>query len=258
MSTTHAHPGTAEHELHLDEKGPAVKAHQQALNLRLHAHRDPPIDVDGELGPQTLDQTAYAAWFLGALGATIAQVRGGTIPIGVQQMVADPDRRNREQLKRAKDRRDEHFGVLRERAYTVACGLTGIMEKGGNNMGDMVGRIIRANGGSGPEPWCGDFVAYCYVNAGSKGVERRWASVRELGTDPDVHGVGTPERGDLVRFTFGHVGMFVRRVDGGTIETIEGNTGASGAVSDSSTGGDGVYRKRRSTSLVDDYLRVER
>jgi hypothetical protein len=172
-------------------------------------------------------------------------------------MVAEPERRNREQLKRARHRRDEHFGVLRERAYTVASGLVGVMEKGGNNAGEMVSRIIRGNGGSGPEAWCGDFVAYCYINAGSKGVDRRWASVSQVGSDPDVHRVTSPERGDLVRFNFDHIGMFVRRVDGGTIETIEGNTGKSGAVSDSSTGGDGVYRKRRSSSLVTDYLRVE-
>jgi hypothetical protein len=52
--------------------------------------------------------------------------------------------------------------------------------------------------------------------------------------------------------------MFVRDRGDGTIETIEGNTGASGAVSDSRTGGDGVYRKVRPKSLVKDYLRVHR
>jgi hypothetical protein len=256
MSTTHAGPKAA--ELRLGAKGPEVTAHQQFLNNRLQAHRDPPVDVDGELGPQTLDQTAYAAWFLGALDATVAQVRSGAIPVGVQQIVADPKGRNREQLKRARDRRDEHFGVLRERAYVVASGLIGVMEQGGNNAGSMVSKIIQANGGSGPEPWCGDFVAYCYRNAGSQGVDRNWASVSLMGSDPDVHRVTTPERGDLVRFTFDHVGMFVRQVDGGTIETVEGNTGGAGAVSDSKTGGDGVYRKRRATNLVADYLRVER
>lgn len=132
------------------------------------------------------------------------------------------------------------------------------MEDGGTNAGPMVMKIIKANGGSGPEPWCGDFVAYCYRNAGSQGVDRVWASVTQLGADPDVHKVPDPERGDLVRFTFDHVGIFVRRIDASTIETIEGNTGASGAVSDSRTGGDGIYRKRRAAKLVTDYLRVER
>jgi hypothetical protein len=131
------------------------------------------------------------------------------------------------------------------------------MEEGGNNAGVMVSKIIVANGGAGPEPWCGDFVAYCYRNAGSTGVDRIWASVSQLSSDPDVHRVDSPECGDLVRFKFDHVGMFVRHVDAQTIETIEGNTGASGAVSDSKTGGDGVYRKRRANSVVTDFLRVD-
>lgn len=243
-------------DLHTGDKGDAVLVHQNHLNDRLHAHRDDPVDADGELGPQTLEQSAYAAWFLGAMDATVQQIRAGTISGGVQALISDPHGRKPEQLARARDRRDEHFGTLRERAYKVASGLVGVMEQGGNNAGPMVKKIIIANGGAGPEPWCGDFVAYCYRNAGSTGVDRIWASVSQIGKDPDVAPIATPETGDLVRFNFDHIGMFVRQVDAQTIETIEGNTGASGAVSDSSTGGDGVYRKRRSRSLVTDFLRV--
>lgn len=146
---------------------------------------------------------------------------------------------------------------LRVRALNVAESLVGVMEVGGNNRGPMVTRIIRANGGVGPEPWCGDFCAYCYRQAGSKAVTRSWASVRLLGSVLGVTRVQKPLAGDLVRFTFDHVGIFVKD-QGAFIETIEGNTGASGAVSDSSTGGDGVYRKRRPKSQVNDYLRVSR
>ena len=149
----------------------------------------------------------------------------------------------------------KHLG---ERAYRVAAGLVGVMEVGGNNAGAKVTEIIRANGGTGPEPWCGDFVAYCYRLSGSKAVTRNWAAVRLLRGAGGVTGTRKPRRGDLVRYSFDHVGMFVRDRGDGTIETIEGNTGASGAVSDSRTGGDGVYRKIRSKSLVKDYLRVHR
>jgi hypothetical protein len=147
---------------------------------------------------------------------------------------------------------------LRERAYTVACTLIGVMEQGGNNSGPMVSRIIRENGGTGPEPWCGDTMAFCYRHGGSKNVTRPWASVALLGNLLGVKRTAWPQRGDLVRFTFDHVGMFVRDLGDGQIETIEGNTGASGAMSDSATGGDGVYRKHRQKSLVYDYLRVAR
>lgn len=145
---------------------------------------------------------------------------------------------------------------LRFRAYKIASELVGVMESGGNNSGAMVMKIIRANGGTGPEPWCGDFLAYCYKLAGSKRVQRAWASVRMLRGLAGISATSHPKTGDMVRFTFDHVGMFVKDNGNGTITTIEGNTGASGAVSDSRTGGDGVYRKIRSKNLVRDYLSV--
>lgn len=145
---------------------------------------------------------------------------------------------------------------LRLKAHQAAVGLIGVMEQGGNNAGPMVAKIITANGGAVGEPWCGDFVAYCYRLAGSKLVQRAWASVSMLGGLAGIHRTSSPRMGDLVRFTFDHVGMFEKDNGDGTITTIEGNTGTSGAVSDSSTGGDGVYRKVRDKSLVADYLHI--
>jgi len=153
--------------------------------------------------------------------------------------------------------RKKQLDTLQKRALRAADALVGVMEQGGNNTGPMVDKIIKANGGDIGEPWCGDFIAYCYRQAGSKAVTRSWASVRALGGIGGVKQVKTPQAGDLVRFNFDHVGMYVKEA-GMFIETIEGNTGASGAVSDSKTGGDGVYRKRRAKSLVNDYLRVTR
>jgi len=153
--------------------------------------------------------------------------------------------------------RKKQLDTLQKRALRAADALVGVMEQGGNNTGPMVNKIIKANGGDIGEPWCGDFIAYCYRQAGSKAVTRSWASVRALGGIQGVKRVKTPQAGDLVRFNFDHVGMYVKEA-GMFIETIEGNTGASGAVSDSKTGGDGVYRKRRAKSLVNDYLRVTR
>lgn len=145
---------------------------------------------------------------------------------------------------------------LRLKAYEYARTLIGVMEQGGNNMGPVVSKIIKANGGLVGEPWCGDFMAYIYRHVGSKAVNRSWASVALLGSVLGVKRTKTPQRGDLVRFTFSHVGMFVKDNGDGTITTIEGNTGATGAVSDSKTGGDGVYEKIRSKSLVLDYLHI--
>lgn len=147
---------------------------------------------------------------------------------------------------------------LQERALKEANELVGVMESGGNNQGPKVMEIIRANGGTGPEPWCGDFVAWCYRRAGSVSVTRSWAAVRFLGKLTGQSVVAKPKPGDIVCFTFDHTGLFVRHDTPGVIVTIEGNTGASGAVSDSATGGDGVYVKRRATNLVSRYVRVNR
>lgn len=147
---------------------------------------------------------------------------------------------------------------LRLKALSEARKLVGVMEVGGNNQGKVVTQIIRANKGAGPEPWCGDFVAYAYRKAGSKAVQRGWASVSLIGRLAGMGRTSSPQAGDLVVFNFDHVGMFVKDLGGGFIETIEGNTGASGAVSDSKTGGDGVYVKKRSKALVARYVRVLR
>lgn len=129
------------------------------------------------------------------------------------------------------------------------------MEQGGNNVGPKVSQIIRANSGTPGEAWCGDFVAYCYRHAGSKAVQRGWAAVRLLGGLGGQRRVSDPRPGDIVTYSFSHTGLFVRRIPGG-IEAIEGNTGRTGAVSDSKTGGDGVYVKHRSNGLVKSYVRV--
>jgi hypothetical protein len=149
-------------------------------------------------------------------------------------------------------------GILRFRAWKIAEGLVGVMEHGGNNTGPMVDRIIRDNNGAIGEPWCGDTAAYCYRKAGSKAPERLWASAHGIEGDPDIAITRRPQRGNLANYTFEHIGLFGARLHGGYIETIEGNTGPTGAVSDSTTGGDGVYRKHRDAGLVRHYMRVTR
>jgi hypothetical protein len=149
---------------------------------------------------------------------------------------------------------------LRLRALKEAVRLVGVMEVGGNNQGREVLRLIRENGGTGPESWCGDFVAHCFRVAGSKVVQRGWAAVRFLGflTGMKIVSYADALPGDIVCYTFDHTGILKRKIGGGMIETVEGNTGRSGAVSDSRTGGDGVYIKHRSTALVSRYVRVTR
>lgn len=157
---------------------------------------------------------------------------------------------------------------LREKAYREAVKFIGVMEQGGNNVGPEVEKIIKLGGGLPGQAWCGWFQAAVYKLAGSKAVTWAWGAVRLYVPLSGISKTRDPQRGDLVRFTFDHIGMFEAWCDfmGNTvpkskathIRTVEANTGESGAVSDSKTGGDGVYRKVRSKSLVKDYLRVTR
>lgn len=162
------------------------------------------------------------------------------------------------------------YDHLRVVALSNARSLIGIMEHGGNNQGEAVMQIIRENGGTSPEPWCGNFCAKVYRDAGSNSVTRAWAAVRLLGGLAGLKVVGKRKgaAGDLIRFTFDHVGILegycdaqgnVRSASSAShVRTIEGNTGATGAVSDSSTGGDGVYRKVRPLTQVQDCVVVLR
>lgn len=149
---------------------------------------------------------------------------------------------------------------LRELAYKEAAKLVGIMEEGGNNSGKRVGEIIRGGGGNpaAKPAWCGYTMAYVYRKAGSTLVDWHWAAVR-LMMAAGLLRTSDPQRGDIVRYSFDHTGMFVRWINRATglFEAIEGNTGPTGAVSDGD-GGDGVYRKRRTTAQVSDFLRVPR
>lgn len=252
--------------LDVGAKGDEVTRLQVALNARSDARGLPKVAVDGELGPVTLASVIRVGRALGALESTLKETRtSSSVTVGLQRLIRYPETRSAAQLRRAKDRSVKRSpSSLRERAYFEAVDLIGVMEVGGNNQGAKVSEIIRANGGSGPEPWCGDFVAYCYRRAGSKVVDRRWAYVPYLSIVTGLRKTSSPRRGDLVRFEFtgdstpDHVGLFVRDRGDGTIETIEGNTGRVGAVSDSRTGGDGVYRKVRSKRLVKDYVEVTR
>jgi N-acetylmuramoyl-L-alanine amidase len=92
-----------------NDQGERVRVHQRHLNDRLRAHGNQPIGEDGICGPTTIRQSAFAAWFLGALNTTVNQVSAGTISVGVQNMIADPDSRDAAQRRRARERRGKPF-----------------------------------------------------------------------------------------------------------------------------------------------------
>ena len=148
---------------------------------------------------------------------------------------------------------------LRERAWARMQRYIDmkVTEVGGNNHGVEVEKIIRANGGAPGEAWCGDTVAACYLKAGSKSVQRAWASVSWL--QKLLMRLAKVQRGDVVTYVFDHTGLFDRwapEKGPGFFYAGEGNTGNAGAASDSVTGGDGVKLKLRHKDQVAGFWRV--
>lgn len=87
------------------QRGEDVRALQVAALRRLDARGiDRDLKVDGILGVKTLEVLDTAAHFLGALESTTRQA---AFPIGAQEMIRYPGRRNPDQLQRAEDRMEK-------------------------------------------------------------------------------------------------------------------------------------------------------
>jgi hypothetical protein len=97
--------------IRLNDHGEVVLVHQRHLNDRLRAHGSQPLDVTGTCDSNTVKRSAFAAWFLGALDSTVEDVQAGTIAVGVQGIIADPDSREDAQRARARDRRGRPFSA---------------------------------------------------------------------------------------------------------------------------------------------------
>lgn len=110
---------------------------------------------------------------------------------------------------------------------------------------------------SGDEyPWCMTFVQWCF-NSASCSLPYKTASCSGLlnwykTKFPDKI-VQNPKPNDIVIYTFGHTGIVEQDNKNGTITAIEGNT-SSDDKGDQSNGG-GVFRRKRSKTLVEAYIR---
>ena len=147
---------------------------------------------------------------------------------------------------------------LRERALAEARSMLGVVERGGNNTGPEVDKIIKANGGVVGEPWCGDGVAYWYRRAGSKAVTRGWAAAWGIFGLFGIRKVSDPLPGDLAVYNWQHVGVFEKWTSKskGNFDAIEANTGTGGKTSDTTR--DGIHRRHRNRADVKYFLRVTR
>jgi hypothetical protein len=239
--------------------GRDVRQLQRALNQRSRARNLPLIDVDGEYGPETAAAVRRIGFLLGALEATLDQ--GATI--GLQAIILEPERRNGDQLERARKRAKAAAtgGGAAERTVAWCRAQLKTRESPmGSNRGPTITRWQAEFGNPGGGwPWCGAFVGYALRHSGGVAVPAgvvytpnilAWARSGTAGFE-GLHKWDNARPGDLVlmRFPGGsrdpvhHVGIYE-----GKGVTIEGNT--SSGVAGSQDNGGGVYRRKRPASMI--------
>lgn len=158
--------------------------------------------------------------------------------------------------------------TIAEAIARAASSKVGIRESGGNNKGAALAPFFAAdnykpNAADDGYPWCAAFVCWAVAVAcagrpitfplprtpGAWAFEDWCRSVDGsviLRKPPK----GDIRRGDLVVFTFSHIGIAVGNASGDRVATVEGNTDEAG-----SREGGGVYRKSRPISLIRSVIR---
>jgi hypothetical protein len=142
-------------------------------------------------------------------------------------------------------------GSMSHRMVVIAHGELGTKESGGNNKGARIVEYQKATWLTpSPWPWCAAFICWVFQRAldGRRlpsGVERpRTVTLIKPASKTTVRA------GDIVCYTFSHIGLAAKDEAGGYVQTIEGNTGPSGGRD-----GDGVWSKKRPKSKIRSIIR---
>ena len=145
----------------------------------------------------------------------------------------------------------------------IAEGEVGTMEGKKNNTGVDLEKYKEATWlEPGAWAWCAAFVCWCYKEALAQhpvgGVSRpqtaaawgfeKWAE-KQSGVTL-IKPATTIKKGDIVMFTFSHIGIAIADESNGSVQTVEGNTNVKGQRDGGGKTTDGVYRKKRSKSLI--------
>lgn len=160
-------------------------------------------------------------------------------------------------------------GAYSEILAVVAQGQVGFVEES-NNQGKDIDKYWGAtnypNGYINREPWCAAFVCWCMSeatqlaslncelpnSARAYDFDEKWAKSQgnlvRVTEKPAASEIGV---GDILVYTFSHVGIAVGESDSGRITTVEGNTNAAG-----SREGDGVYQKSRATKIIRSAIKI--
>jgi hypothetical protein len=148
----------------------------------------------------------------------------------------------------------------------IASGEIGTREVGNNAGKDIVEYQEATWLQPGAWPWCAAFVCWVLREVSNQ-TTVPWRRPRTAGawdfekwaTDRSGAGVelikprsrGKIKKGDILVYTFSHIGIAVADEKNSSVATVEGNTNKAG-----SREGDGVYKKTRKTSLVRSIVRA--
>ena len=159
---------------------------------------------------------------------------------------------------------------LRQEICRIAKGEIGVEEIDGTNCGPRVNEYKAATNLDPKEswPWCAAFVCWAVreamkaagvketatfkrpTTAGAWAFEN-WSLAQDNSTQTRKPTNGDIEAGDIVIFTFSHIGIALSAPNkNGEVETVEGNTDMMG-----SREGGGVFRKMRSLSKIRSRIR---
>ena len=136
-------------------------------------------------------------------------------------------------------------------ALDAARGELGNTESPAGSNRTKYGRWMGLDG----QPWCMSFVQWCFAQAGQAlpcRTDSCSALLRWYRANQPERVVRDPLPGDIVIYRFGHTGI-VESAAGGSITAIEGNT--SPGSSGSQDNGGGVFRRTRSRSTAEAYIR---
>jgi len=194
---------------------------------------------DAEAAAAAAHAAATAAAATRAAEGVIAQQQHNQEEEQVAPMMGFHDPQHHEEEENLVDEDSDDMvmlqGTMGEAAVQIALSQVGVCEATGRNDGIPAQRY--ANGRR--EPWCGDFVAWVYHQAGQQlPGNPKWLSGVQYMEDKlkaaGLYHTGTPAAGDIIFFsnpdagsdvTDGrHAGVVVG-VDAGNVHTIEGNAG---------------------------------
>ena len=157
--------------------------------------------------------------------------------------------------------------MIANRLVEIACGEVGVHEVDGTNCGPRVDEYKAATSlpPHEPWPWCAAFVCWCVreAMAGQKGYTfsrpttagawafEAWSRAQDASTWTRKPHDGDIQPGDIVVFTFSHIGIATSFPDKfGYVETVEGNTDGAGGRE-----GGSVLHKRRKISQIRSRIR---